>query len=250
MLKKRIIPCLDIKDGRTVKGINFVGIRDAGDPIELAKRYVDEGADELVFLDITATVEKRKTLIELVKKIAREINIPFTVGGGINSVEDVNQLIKAGADKVSINSSAVKQPELIKSIAQQFGSQCVVIAIDTKFLNEEWIVYVHGGRTVTSLKTIEWAKEVESLGAGEILLTSMNNDGTKSGFAIDITKRVSELVNIPVIASGGAGTKPHFKEVFEKTKATGALAASIFHFGEIPIPQLKTYLKTEQIAIR
>lgn len=250
MLKKRIIPCLDIKDGRTVKGINFVGIRDAGDPIELAKRYVDEGADELVFLDITATVEKRKTLIELVKKIAKEINIPFTVGGGINSVEDVNQLIQAGADKISINSSAIKQPELIKTTAQQFGSQCVVIAIDTKFINDEWMVYVNGGRTATSLKTIEWAKQVESLGAGEILLTSMNNDGTKTGFAIDITKQVSLAVNIPVIASGGAGTKSHFKEVFEKTKATGALAASIFHFGEIPIPQLKTYLKTEQIAIR
>jgi len=250
MLKKRIIPCLDIKDGRTVKGINFVGIKDAGDPIELAKRYVAEGADELVFLDITATIENRSTLIDLVKKIALEIKIPFTVGGGINSAEDVAALIKAGADKVSINSSAVKNPQLISDIAKQFGNQCVVVAIDTKFEDNEWKVFVHGGRTVTPLTTVKWAKQVAELGAGEILLTSMNNDGTKAGFALDITKQVSEAINIPVIASGGAGSKLHFKEVFEQTKATGGLAASIFHYGEIPIPELKDYLKKENINIR
>lgn len=249
-LKKRIIPCLDIKDGRTVKGINFVDIQDAGDPIELAKKYVEQGADELVFLDITATVENRKTLVELVTHISEEINIPFTVGGGINSVADVSNLIKAGADKVSINSSAVKQPELIAAIAQEFGNQCVVVAIDTKFVDNEWMVFVHGGRTPTSLKTVDWAKQVERLGAGEILLTSMNNDGTKNGFAIDITKQVSEAVNIPVIASGGAGKSEHFAAVFEQTKATGGLAASIFHYGEISIPALKKYLKTNKIAIR
>ena len=250
MLKKRIIPCLDIKDGRTVKGINFVDIQDAGDPIELAKKYVEQGADELVFLDITATVENRKPLIELVKRIALEINIPFTVGGGINSVEDVGNLIKAGADKVSINSSAVKRPELITEIAQEFGNQCVVVAIDTKFVGDEWKVFVNGGRTPTPLKTVDWAKQVERLGAGEILLTSMNNDGTKNGFAIDITNQVSEAVNIPIIASGGAGNLEHFKNVFEQTKATGGLAASIFHYGEIPIPELKNYLNKQQIAIR
>lgn len=250
MLRKRIIPCLDIREGRTVKGIHFVDIRDAGDPVELAKRYVLEGADELVFLDITATVEKRKTLTDLVNRIAREINIPFTVGGGIDSLEDAQSIIKAGADKVSINSSAVKNPKLITDIAREFGSQCVVLAIDTKFENGEWMVYVHGGRTPTPLRTTEWAKTGEKLGAGEILLTSMNNDGTKSGFAIDITRSVSETVNIPVIASGGAGTMNHFAEVFTQTKASAALAASIFHFGEVPIPQLKAYLKTQQIPIR
>ncbi|MCM2302226.1 MAG: imidazole glycerol phosphate synthase subunit HisF [Flavobacteriaceae bacterium] len=250
MLKKRIIPCLDIKDGRTVKGINFIELRDAGDPIELAKKYVEQGADELVFLDITATVENRKTLITLVKQIALEINIPFTVGGGISSIEDVSNLIKAGADKVSLNSSAVKTPTLITEIANQFGSQCVVIAIDTKFENNEWKVFVNGGRTSTSLKAVEWAKKVEQLGAGEILLTSMNNDGTKTGFAIDITNKVSKAVNIPIIASGGAGTKDHFKEVFEKTLATGGLAASIFHFGVLSIPDLKDYLRTEKISVR
>jgi imidazole glycerol-phosphate synthase subunit HisF len=250
MLKKRIIPCLDIKDGRTVKGINFVDIRDAGDPIELAKKYVQEGADELVFLDITATQEKRKTLASLVEKIAKEINIPFTVGGGINSVEDAIAIIKAGADKVSINSSAVKNPQLITDISNQFGSQAMVVAIDTKYENNEWYVYVSGGKIPTGLKTIDWAKQAVALGAGEILLTSMNNDGTKSGFAIDITNAVSEAVNVPIIASGGAGKREHFKEVFEQTKATGALAASIFHFGEIPIPVLKEYLRKENIAVR
>lgn len=250
MLKKRIIPCLDIKAGRTVKGINFEDIKDAGDPIELAKKYIDQGADELVFLDITATLEKRKTLLDLVKKIAAEINIPFTVGGGVNTVEDVSHLIKAGADKVSVNSSAVRRPELIKEIASLFGNQCVVVAIDTKFENGEWSVFVDGGRTPTGLKTLEWAKQVEYLGAGEILLTSMNNDGTKNGFALDITRQVSASVNIPVIASGGAGSKHHFKDVFEQSGATGALAASIFHYGEIPIPELKNYLKIEKIPIR
>jgi cyclase len=250
MLKKRIIPCLDIKNERTVKGVNFIDIRDAGDPIELAKKYMQEGADELVFLDITATIEKRKTLAELVEKIAKEINIPFTVGGGINSIEDVSLIIKAGADKVSINSSAVKRPELISEIASQFGSQCVVVAIDTKFENNDWFVYVNGGKVPTSLKTIDWAIKAETLGAGEILLTSMNNDGTKNGFALDITRKICQAVNIPVIASGGAGKKEHFKDVFIQTIASGALAASIFHFGEIPIPELKNYLKTQNIPVR
>ncbi len=250
MLKKRIIPCLDIKEGRTVKGINFVDIRDAGDPIELAKRYVAEGADELVFLDITATQEKRKTLAVLVEKIAKEINIPFTVGGGINSVEDAIAIIKAGADKISLNSSAVKNPALITELANQFGSQAVVVAIDTKFEKEAWWVYVNGGKIATGLSTIDWAKQAVSLGAGEILLTSMNNDGTKNGFALDITNEISNAVNVPIIASGGAGTALHFKEVFEQTKATGALAASVFHFGEIPIPILKKYLKENNIPIR
>lgn len=250
MLKKRIIPCLDIKNGRTVKGINFVGIRDAGDPIELAKRYVTEGADELVFLDITATVERRKTLVELVQEIALEINIPFTVGGGINSVEAVGEIIQAGADKVSINSAAIKNPNLIKDIADNYGSQCVVVAIDTKFEDGDWWVYIHGGRTKMDLKAVDWAIEAERLGAGEILLTSMNSDGTKAGFSIDITQKISSAINIPVIASGGAGSKIHFKEVFEKTEASAGLAASIFHFGEIPIPELKEYLKNERIPIR
>lgn len=250
MLKKRIIPCLDIKDGRTVKGINFVDIKDAGDPIELAKKYILEGADELVFLDITATIEKRKTLAVLVEKIAKEINIPFTVGGGINTVEDAATIIKAGADKISINSSAVKNPSLIKEIAERFGSQAVVVAVDTKFENNNWFVYVNGGKVATGITTIDWVKKAEQLGAGEILLTSMNNDGTKQGFAIDITNAVSSSINIPVIASGGAGTKEHFVDVFKNTKATGALAASIFHFGEIPIPFLKQYLKEQNINIR
>ena len=250
MLKRRIIPCLDIQNGRTVKGINFEEIRDAGDPVELAKKYVKDGADELVFLDITATVEKRKTLLELVEKIAAEINIPFTVGGGINNIEDVTRLIAAGADKVSINSSAVKRPELISEIVNQFGSQCVVVAIDTKKVDDTWYVYTHGGRTATELKTIDWARRAVELGAGEILLTSMNNDGTKSGFALDVTREVSNAVNVPVIASGGAGRKEDFDTLFQTTKATGGLAASIFHYNEIPITELKTYLKTLKIPIR
>ena len=209
MITKRIIPCLDIKDGRTVKGINFENIKDAGDPVELAIEYAKQGADELVFLDITATNEKRKTLSELVTRIAKHINIPFTVGGGISSVEDVSILLNSGADKISVNTSAVKNPQLIKELANQFGSQCVVLAIDTKFENNNWYVYLNGGRVKTDLKTIDWAKQAVTLGAGEILLTSMNNDGTKDGFALDITKQISEAVNVPVIASGGAGSMEH-----------------------------------------
>jgi len=251
MLKKRIIPCLDIKDGRTVKGINFVGLRDAGDAVELARRYVLEGADELVFLDITATVENRKTLTELVRRVAEAINIPFTVGGGISTLADAQAIIRAGADKVSLNSSAVARPALLTEIAEQFGNQCVVLAVDTKLEeNGEWMVYVHGGRTPTPLRTLDWVREGEERGAGEILLTSMNNDGTKSGFAIDITRGVSETVHIPVIASGGAGTMEHFAEVFTETRASAALAASIFHFGEIPIPTLKQYLREQNIPVR
>lgn len=249
MLKKRIIPCLDVKEGRTVKGVNFLDLRDAGDPVELAKNYALQGADELVFLDITATLEKRATLIDLVAQISREINIPFTVGGGINTLEEAAKLIHAGADKISINSSAVKNPALISEIANKFGSQCVVVAIDTKFENDEWLVFVAGGSKPTGLNTIEWAKKAEELGAGEILLTSMNNDGTKNGFALDITKAVSEAINIPVIASGGAGAKEHFLELFQ-TEISAGLAASIFHFGEVSIPELKSYLQEKNIAIR
>jgi cyclase len=250
MLKRRIIPCLDIKDGRTVKGVNFLNLVDAGDPVDLAKAYVTQGADELVFLDITATIENRKALAGLVERIAAEINIPFTVGGGINTVEDVAVLIKAGADKITVNSSAVKRPELISEIAAEFGSQCVVVAIDTKLTDDEWIVFVNGGRTPTKLRTLNWAVSIEKLGAGEILLTSMNTDGTKSGFSIDITAEVSRRVNIPVIASGGAGTMTHFRDVFFNTGCSAALAASIFHFGEIDIRDLKRYLKNENIAVR
>ncbi|MCL1676318.1 imidazole glycerol phosphate synthase subunit HisF [Elizabethkingia meningoseptica] len=250
MLKKRIIPCLDIKDGRTVKGINFEGLRDAGDPVVLAKKYVEEGADELVFLDISATQEERKTLAGLVERIAQEINIPFTVGGGINTVEDAATIIKAGADKISINSSAVKNPQLISDLAARFGSQCVVVAIDTKSVNDTEKVFVSGGKIETEKETLKWAKEAEELGAGEILLTSMNADGTKAGFSLDVTRQISQLVNIPVIASGGAGKMEDFKEVFEETKASGALAASIFHFGEVPIPQLKEYLTQQNIPVR
>jgi cyclase len=250
MITKRIIPCLDIKDGRTVKGINFENIRDAGDPVELAIEYAKQGADELVFLDITATNEKRKTLSELVTRIAKHINIPFTVGGGISSIEDVSALLNAGADKISVNTSAVKNPQLIKELANQFGSQCVVLAIDTKFEDNDWYVYLNGGRVKTELKTLDWAKQAVALGAGEILLTSMNNDGTKDGFAIDITKQISEAINVPVIASGGAGTMQHFKEIFENGKADAALAASVFHYKEIAIPELKRFLKSNQIEIR
>ncbi len=250
MLKKRIIPCLDIKDGRTVKGINFLGLRDAGDPVELAAKYAKQGADELVFLDITATIEKRKTLIELVERISHYINIPFTVGGGIRTVEDAAALLQAGADKISINSAAVKRPTLISEIARQFGNQCVVLAIDTNYIANRWKVFIHGGKTETDWLTLDWAKEGERLGAGEILLTSMTKDGTKSGFAVDITGQVSEQVNIPVIASGGAGTKAHFTEVFQAGKADAALAASIFHFGEIPVPELKLYLREQGVPVR
>lgn len=250
MLKNRIIPCLDIKDGTTVKGINFVDLKDAGNPVELAKKYEEEGADELVFLDITATVEKRKTIAELVKEISKVLSIPFTVGGGISSIEDVRILLNAGADKISINSSAVKNPNLVKELSEEFGSQCVVVAVDTRFVNGKDIVHVKGGREATEIETLDWVKKVEELGAGEILLTSMDGDGTKNGFDIRITKLVSEVVNIPVIASGGAGKEEDFVEVFNKTKVTAALAASIFHFGEIPIPQLKNYLKNKNIEIR
>ena len=250
MLKRRIIPCLDIKDGRTVKGVNFIKLVDAGDPVELAKIYINQGADELVFLDITATIENRKALAGLVERIAAEINIPFTVGGGIDDIKDVSVLIKAGADKVTVNSSAVRRPELISEIAAEFGSQCVVVAIDTKLIDKEWIVVVDGGRTVTEFKTISWARRAEELGAGEIMLTSMNSDGTKTGFSLDITGKVSKIVNIPVIASGGAGAMEHFRDVFFNTECSAALAASIFHFGEIDISELKKYLKHEGISIR
>ncbi|HOU03184.1 MAG TPA: imidazole glycerol phosphate synthase subunit HisF [Bacteroidales bacterium] len=250
MLKKRIIPCLDIRDGRTVKGVNFVDIRDAGDPVELAKIYSDRSADELVFLDITATVENRKTLAALVERIAAGINIPFTVGGGISRINDVALLLKAGADKITINSAAVRRPALITEISREFGSQCVVVAIDTNIVNNEWRVFVDGGRTPVDLPTLKWASMAADLGAGEILLTSMQRDGTKDGFSVDITSEVSRLVNIPVIASGGAGTMEHFRDVFISTDCSAALAASIFHYGEIDITELKQYLRKEGIAVR
>lgn len=250
-LTKRIIPCLDIKDGRTVKGINFESIRDAGDPVELAILYSENGADELVFLDITATIEKRKTLVELVKRIAANINIPFTVGGGISSVEDVAILLQNGADKVSVNTAGFKNPSLLQQLSSEFGSQCVVLAIDTKKEEDgEWYVYLNGGRTKTDIKTTQWATEAVSLGAGEILLTSMNNDGTKNGFALDITSVLSGSLPVPVIASGGAGNMEHFKEVFETGKADAALAASIFHYKEIEILDLKKYLSLHNIRVR
>jgi len=250
MLAKRIIPCLDIKDGQTVKGINFLDITEVGDPVELGALYAKMGADELVFLDITATVEKRKTLSELVTRIAKHINIPFTVGGGISSVEDVSVLLACGADKISVNTSAVLRPELIRELASQFGSQCVVLAIDTKFIDGEWFVFLNGGRTPTDIRTVAWAKQAVALGAGEILLTSMNNDGTKDGFALDITRAVSEAVNVPVIASGGAGVMEHFVDVFVQGKADAALAASIFHYKEIGIPELKAFLKEKGVEVR
>lgn len=250
MLTKRIIPCLDIKDGRTVKGTNFVNLRDAGDPVALAAIYAEQGADELVFLDITATVDERKTLIELVRNVAHTINIPFTVGGGISSVADVSALLNAGADKISINSSAVRNPDLVNELALEFGSQCVVVAIDTRHINGEYIVHTHGGRKATELRTIAWAKEVEKRGGGEILLTSMDTDGTKAGFALELTAQISGAANIPVIASGGAGTMDHFVDVFTVGKADAGLAASIFHFKEIEIPALKSYLREKEIEMR
>jgi len=251
MLAKRIIPCLDIKDGRTVKGINFESLRDAGDPVELGALYAKQGADELVFLDITATVEKRKTLSELVNRISHHINIPFTVGGGISSVEDVNVLLQNGADKISVNTAAFKKPGLVNELSKEFGSQCVVLAIDTKLeADGEWYVYLNGGRVKTDTKCGDWAKQAVDLGAGEILLTSMNHDGTKQGFAIDITKQLALALPVPVIASGGGGTMQHFVDVFNNGKADAALAASIFHFKEIAIPELKGYLQEHQIAVR
>ena len=251
MLTKRIIPCLDIRDGRTVKGVNFENIRDAGDPVELGALYADEGADELVFLDITATNEKRKTLSELVNRIAHKINIPFTVGGGISSVEDVRVLLNNGADKISVNTAAYRDPSLVERLANEFGSQCVVLAIDTKQEDDgEWYVYLNGGRLKTDTKCFDWARQAVSLGAGEILLTSMNHDGTKKGFAIDITRLLSNELPVPVIASGGGGTMDHFTDVFENGKADAALAASIFHFKEIAIPELKKFLRKKHIAVR
>ena len=248
-LTKRIIPCLDVKDGRTVKGVNFVNIRDAGDAVELAAYYAEQGADELVFLDITATNEKRKTLLELVTKVAATINIPFTVGGGISSVEDVSVLLNAGADKISINTAAIKNPGLISDIARQFGSQCTVLAVDAKFENDNWLVYLNGGRVVTELNAIEWIKQCIDLGAGEILLTSINNDGMKQGFANELIKEVESFSSVPVIASGGAGNMQHFADVFN-AGADAALAASLFHYKEIRIPDLKIFLKEKGINVR
>lgn len=250
MLTKRIIPCLDIKDGRTVKGINFVDLRDAGDPVELAEIYAQEGADELVFLDISATEERRKTLADLVYHVAEKVNIPFTVGGGISSVEDVDILLQNGADKVSINSSAVKRPDLINELVSKFGSQCIVVAIDAKQIDENWKVHLVGGKVPTEIDLFEWAKEVEERGAGEILFTSMDHDGTKNGFANKALAKLSTLVNIPVIASGGAGAVSHFTDTFIDGKADAALAASIFHFKEIEIKDLKEELKKEGIPVR
>lgn len=250
MLTKRIIPCLDIKNGRTVKGVNFVNLRDAGDPVELAKEYALKGADELVFLDISATLEARKTTLDMVLKVAEQVNIPFTVGGGISSVEDVDRLLHCGADKVSINSSAVKRPELINELSEKFGSQCIVVAVDAKQVNGEWLVHLAGGSISTELNLFDWAVEVEKRGAGEILFTSMNNDGTKNGFANEALAKLSELVNIPIIASGGAGTVQHFVDTFKDGKSDAALAASVFHFGEIEILELKEALKANDIEVR
>lgn len=251
MLSKRIIPCLDIKDGRTVKGINFENIRDAGDPVELGALYAQQGADELVFLDITATVEKRRALSELVNRISHNINIPFTVGGGISSVKDVHVLLQNGADKISVNTAAYKNPGLVKELSREFGSQCVVLAIDARKEEDgNWYVYLNGGRTKTDTLATEWAKQAADAGAGEILLTSMNNDGTKQGFALDITGTLASLLPVPVIASGGGGTMQHFVDVFTEGQADAALAASIFHFKEIAIPELKTYLHKQGISIR
>lgn len=250
MLGKRIIPCLDIKDGRTVKGVNFLNLRDAGDPVELARRYAKEGADELVFLDISATAQKRKTLVALVEAVAKAIDIPFTVGGGITSVEDVQLLLQHGADKVSINSAAVKQPNLINQLAHHLGSQCVVVAIDAKYVEGQWKVHLVGGTQPTTLDLFEWAQQVEQRGAGEILFTSMDHDGTKEGFANAALAQLSNTLSIPIIASGGAGKQQHFKDAFIKGKADAALAASVFHFNTLPIPQLKAYLIKHQIPIR
>lgn len=250
MLAKRIIPCLDVKDGRTVKGINFAGLRDAGDPIELAAKYSAEGADELVFLDISATNEGRKTFTSLVKKIAKEINIPFTVGGGISSADDIWALLDSGADKVSINTAAVKNPAIIETSATNFGSQCIVLAVDAKKDDKKWNVFLNGGRVATGLDVVSWINRGVELGAGEILLTSMNADGTKDGFETQLTRQISEQVNVPVIASGGAGTSDHFADVFVRGKADAALAASVFHYGEIGIGELKSFLRMRGVEVR
>jgi cyclase len=250
MLTKRIIPCLDIKGGRTVKGVNFVNLVDAGDPVALAAAYAEQGADELVFLDISATNEKRKTLDSLVKRVAQNVTIPFTVGGGISTVADVAPLLEAGADKVSINSAAVRNPALVAELAKAFGTQCVVVAIDARKILNQWTVHTHGGKQPTSLKLFSWAKECQERGAGEILFTSMDHDGTKNGFAVDALAKLHNLLSIPVIASGGAGELHHFLEVFKVARADAALAASVFHFGEIDLPQLKNYLKQHNLPIR
>jgi len=250
MLAKRIVPCLDVKDGRTVKGTNFLGLRDAGDPVELAARYSDEGADELVLLDISATNERRKTFAGIVRRVAAEINIPFTVGGGISTVEDIGPLLDCGADKVSINTAAVKDPSILSEAAANFGSQCVVLAIDAKETDSGWKVFLNGGRVATDLDAIDWAKRGVELGAGEILLTSMNADGTKDGFAIGLTRDISNAVRVPVIASGGAGTMDDFADVFAMGNADAALAASVFHYGEIAIPELKAFLEMRGIEVR
>lgn len=250
MLSKRIIPCLDVKDGRTVKGVNFVDLKDAGDPVELAWQYAQQGADELVFLDITATHERRKTMIEMVKSVARQLNIPFTIGGGITTIQDAEALLNAGADKISINSAAVKRPGLIEELAAAFGVQFVVVAVDTKLVEGKNRVHLNGGRLITELETENWIKQAESMGAGEILLTSMDHDGTKQGFDCKLLNHITQMINIPVIASGGAGTIEHFIEVFEKTGVDAALAASVFHFAEIPIPDLKQKLKYHNIPVR
>jgi len=250
MLTKRIVPCLDIKNGRTVKGVNFVDLRDAGDPVELAKLYADTGADELVFLDISATEEKRRTLLDLVLRVAAEVDIPFTVGGGISTVEDIDNLLHAGADKVSINSSAVKNPQLINDASAKFGAQCITVAIDAKQIDGEWYVHLVGGKVPTDINLFEWAQEVEQRGAGEILFTSMDHDGTKNGFANEALEILSEMLNIPIIASGGAGNIQHFADTFKKGKSDAALAASVFHFKEIDIQDLKKELKKQGIAVR
>jgi len=250
MLTKRIIPCLDVKNGRTVKGINFINLRDAGDPVELAKLYAESGADELVFLDITATEEKRKTLINLVKRVGEAVNIPFTVGGGISSIEDVRAILNAGADKVAINSAAVKNPNLINKLSARFGNQCIVVAIDAKMIDNQWKVHLVGGKVPTELDLFKWAKEVQIRGAGEILFTSMNHDGTKSGFANNALKKLSKSLSIPIIASGGAGNIQHFSDTFTKGNADAALAASVFHFNEITIPSLKQELRNNNINVR
>lgn len=250
MYAKRIIPCLDVKDGRVVKGVNFVNLIDAGDPVETAKAYNKAGADELVFLDITASSDNRNTVVDMVKRVAREVFIPFTVGGGIRTVENFSEILNAGADKVSVNSAAIKNPALISDAAKKFGSQCVVVAIDAKKSGDSWEVFLNGGRVNTGLDAIEWAKKAESLGAGEILLTSMDADGTKAGYDIELTRRISEAVNIPVIASGGAGALEHFKDAFTLGKADAVLAASLFHFNEIKISDLKMYLKENGINTR
>tara|TARA_B110000902_G_scaffold265595_1_gene350368 strand:+ start:768 stop:1523 length:756 start_codon:yes stop_codon:yes gene_type:complete len=250
MLAKRIIPCLDIKNGRTVKGVNFLNLRDAGDPVALAKQYAENGADELVFLDITATLESRSTTIEMVRSVAEQIDIPFTVGGGVSTKEGVEILLKSGADKVGVNSAAIKRPALINELSKAFGNQCIVVAIDAKQVDGKWMVHLAGGTIPTELDLFEWAKEMETRGAGELLFTSMNNDGVKTGFANEALAQLSETVNIPIIASGGAGTMAHFVDVFKDGKADAALAASVFHFGEIEIKDLKQELQSKQINIR